>query len=391
MEIREKSRTADDNANFEGKQPPISVIYGKDPVYMTSILLETIDLKRLIPAGASTALKPNLVVSKKSDSGATTTPEILETVISYLKKAGFNKISIIEGSWLAADTRKAFKKCGFEAISKTYQVPLVDTKSDSTTTMTVDGYSIDVCNSALNADVLINFPVLKGHGQALMTGALKNLKGVIPDKEKRRFHSEGLNEPIARLNQMVIPTLHIMDAICGDLGFEEGGSPSTMHRMMVCNDPVMLDSYGCDLMYLETEEVPYIGRAHELGVGELFDPKRESELVLHLNEPETDYSIPKFSRDIPKLVDQDLACSSCYGSLFQALLDTDEETWKRIEKRFEENGRKPLFSIGQGFKGKEWEIELPMGIGVCTKGGANTVTGCPPDKESILTRIAAFF
>ena len=41
-------------------------------------------------------------------------------------------------------------------------------------------------------DRLINIPVLKGHCQTAMTCSLKNLKGCIPNKEKQRYHREGL-------------------------------------------------------------------------------------------------------------------------------------------------------------------------------------------------------
>ena len=34
-----------------------------------------------------------------------------------------------------------------------------------------------------------------------MTCALKNCKGCLPDREKRRFHAEGLMEPIAALER----------------------------------------------------------------------------------------------------------------------------------------------------------------------------------------------
>ena len=46
---------------------------------------------------------------------------------------------------------------------------------------------MEICCRALDADFLINLPVLKGHCQTAMTCALKNCKGCIPDREKRRF------------------------------------------------------------------------------------------------------------------------------------------------------------------------------------------------------------
>ncbi len=50
------------------------------------------------------------------------------------------------------------------------------------------------------------------------------MKGCIPNKEKRRFHTMGLHKPIAYLNKILKQNLIVVDGIIGgDLNFEEGG------------------------------------------------------------------------------------------------------------------------------------------------------------------------
>ena len=68
--------------------------------------------------------------------------------------------------------------------------------------------------------------------QTVMTCALKNLKGCLPDREKRRFHTEELMRPIAALAAAIRPKLIIVDSICGDLNFEEGGNPVHTNRTL---------------------------------------------------------------------------------------------------------------------------------------------------------------
>ena len=46
-------------------------MYGRDAHTMTLRLLEAADAIRLVPAGGSVALKPNLVVAAPPESGAT--------------------------------------------------------------------------------------------------------------------------------------------------------------------------------------------------------------------------------------------------------------------------------------------------------------------------------
>ena len=102
-----------------------------------------------------------------------------------------------------------------------------------------------ICRSVLELDGLINIPVLKGHCQTAMTCALKNMKGCIPNSEKQRYHREGLFQPIADLNEILRPDLILVDALQGDLNFEEGGNPFTLNFFMAALDPVLLDGYAC--------------------------------------------------------------------------------------------------------------------------------------------------
>ncbi len=357
-------------------QQGITVIYGEDDLQqMTVDLLETVELAQRIPKGSRICLKPNLVVASPADGGATTHPEIVEGAIQYLQSHGFDSITIAEGSWVGDRTDRAFKRCGYTDLSKRYQVPLIDTQKLSYDSVYTDDYNLKICDCMSEFDVLVNMPVLKGHCQTWYTGALKNLKGCIPNSEKRRFHSEGLHEPIAQLNTVLRQDFIIMDGICGDPTFEEGGSPSDMHRILFCTDPVLLDSYAVTLLNMEPEEVPYITRSAELGVGELWDP---AEAIREINEPEERRD--SFSRDpilgqIAAQIDQRDACSSCYANLVEAVKRT---------------GTDKQFVIGRAFRDKEAceHTDGKVGIGNCTSKCTNFIKGCPPSVEEIMGRIS---
>ena len=242
-------------------------IFGRDAHAMTIALMERAEVAAAIPAGASVALKPNLVVAGRPEDGATTHAGVLSGAIEYLQEHGVRDISIIEGSWVGDSTGRAFRTAGYDAVGRKYNVPLYDLKGDKTRRVDTPLRPMDICCRALDAGYLINLPVLKGHCQTRMTCALKNCKGCLPDREKRRFHAEGLMEPIAALAAALRPALTIVDSICGDLDFEEGGNPVPTGRMLLGTDMVQLDAYGCRLMGLEPAQVPYIGLAEGWGAG----------------------------------------------------------------------------------------------------------------------------
>ena len=93
------------------------------------------------------------------------------------------------------------------------------------------------------------------------------MKGLLPNSEKRRFHALGLHDPIAHLGLAIHQDFIVVDNICGDLDFEDGGNPVEMNRVLAAVDPVLMDAYVCDMMYYQPEEVPYITKAAALGVG----------------------------------------------------------------------------------------------------------------------------
>ena len=84
-------------------------IFGTDAHAMTIALLRAADVKRMIPGGASVALKPNLVLASPPEQGATTHPGVLSGCIEYLRGAGVEDISIIESSWIGAKTEQSMK------------------------------------------------------------------------------------------------------------------------------------------------------------------------------------------------------------------------------------------------------------------------------------------
>lgn len=350
----------------------ITVIYGDTPKQMVKELLTSLKVEDKIDKNAKIGIKPNLVLAKPSNSGATTSPELVSGVIEYLQSNGYSNITILEGSWVGDKTSSAFKVCGYEKISKTYNVPLIDLQKDKYKSYDVGDMKINVCNQIMDIDYLINMPVLKGHCQTNITCALKNLKGCIPNTEKRNFHTMGLHKPIAYLNKIIKSNLIIVDGLMGDLNFEEGGNPVQMNRVIAGSDPVLIDSYVAELMGFDINEVPYIEIANQIGVG---NSKVDVANINELNKDSLGGKI-KFTRKIESLakhvVEKD-ACSACYGSLIHAL--------NRMDENGQLNKLHDNIHIGQGYK--EQDIN-GIGVGICTKGCEKNLIGCPPSAKNIL-------
>ena len=355
------------------KKNQIVMIHGTDYVNMTLTLLESIHLEEMIGDRHNRiALKPNLLLPSRPENGAVTHPELVEGVLLYLKKYGFYNIRVMEGAWYGASTAGAVKVSGVDAVCRKYNVPFIDLQKDSSYTCDAAGMEINVCSEVTKTDFLINLPVFKGHCQTLVTCALKNAKGLIPNSEKRRFHTIGLHKPIAHLNTVLPRGLVLVDNICGDLSFEEGGHPVVMNRIFACQDPVLCDAYVCESIGHSVDEVAYIRIAERLGIGSADTSKAELVLLNQLSDTLPDTRRLSTHRNFDKYIDAKDACSACYGSLIYAL--------DRLQERGMISGKHEKICIGQGFKNHSGAI----GVGKCTENCRKNLSACPPKALDIV-------
>lgn len=349
----------------------VIVAYGMDAAAMAREVLRAARIEELIGRrDARIAFKPNLVTAAPAEQGGTTHPALLEGAIGYLREQGFERISIVEGSWVGERTARAFEACGYAELARRTGVRLIDTQRDSAHEVDCAGMRLQVCDCVREIDFLIGVPVLKGHCQTGVTCALKNMKGLIPNAEKRRFHAMGLMKPIAHLNAGIRQDFVLVDALCGDLNFEEGGNPVRRGQVLGFRDPVLCDAWACREMGYDLDEVPYVGLAAALGVG---SADLEAARVTEVNRPEAVARPPKPARRVAALsrcVREREACSACYASLICALERLDGEGVPAPRE----------VCIGQGFRGKAGDV----GVGACTAGFAHSVGGCPPRAADVL-------
>ena len=369
-------------------------IYGTDYKEMTKSLLEVSGLASMIPRDARIGIKPNLVTPTPAEYGATTHPELVAAIIEYLQEHGFNRMVILESSWVGDRTSDAYEYCGYRQLTEKYKVHFIDIQKEAGETFDCEGMKLKIYKDLDEIDFMINVPVMKGHGQTRVTCALKNMKGLLPNSEKRRFHTMGLHKPIAHLATRVRQDFIVVDHICGDLELEDGGNPVETNCVMTGTDPVLVDAYVCHLLGYAPYDVEYIRLAEELGCGStdlencrisVFGKKGTGEegRVEKLREfSATDRDPFEAQRkaadrllDISYAVEDADSCSACYASLAPAILRLkDEGLYEKLTEKL--NGK---IAIGQGFSGKTgW-----AGVGNCCAGFEKYVPGCPPDEEAV--------
>ena len=355
-------------------------IYGTEYLQMTKEILEESGLADMIEnKDGQIGIKPNLVSPSEASWGGTTHPEVVAGIIEYLQEHGFKKIAMLEGSWVGDKTQEAVQVCGYDKLTEKYGVPFWDMQKDGSHGKDCAGMELQICNSVEKIEFLINVPVLKGHCQTKMTCALKNMKGLIPNKEKRHFHAMGLHSPIAHLNVGIQQDFIVVDNICGDLDFEDGGNPTIRNCIMTAADPVLIDTCACYMLHYETEDIGYLKMAEELGCGST-DLEHADIRLCRRNADYTESELPKSYKvaALKDAVEEVESCSACYGYFLPALQRLKEEgLLDKLDTKV---------CIGQGYRGKTGKL----GVGSCTSGFAYSVKGCPPTEEQIYEYLKAF-
>ncbi|NVM35290.1 MAG: DUF362 domain-containing protein [Candidatus Lokiarchaeota archaeon] len=216
--------------------------------------METLEFK---PNSNKFVLKPNIVSKFKSGSGHITDIRIVKSLIELLNEYyGAEEIIIAEGPTLFLENpMKLFEYVGYrKLVEKFTNVSLVDIYQTSYE-KTGDNFKV---SEILKDRCLINLPVLKGHAQAGLTCAIKNLKGLLQQADKKKFHQKGLHENLSTLVKFK-PDLTLVDAItCQEC---EGDYMSKKYKfnLLICaKNPIIVDEVCAKLVGLNTNDIPYL-------------------------------------------------------------------------------------------------------------------------------------
>ena len=255
----------------------------------------------------SILLKPNLLRATKD---ACTQPVFVEGVLKYLKDIGVQNDNIRIGDSpgqvkISADT--VAKKIGLYEVCEEAGVKFINFEHDTPIREDIDGSirikDYYVSKPVKDCDLLINLPKLKTHGEATITGAIKNYWGVIPGGLKAKYHLVGrtpdkFGEALADNYSWIVKNkpnrLTIYDCVKvmqGPMG-PVSGPMKQWDLILVGKDELALDVVALEIgKFKGLKYVPHLKNAYErgLGTGDLDNIE-----ILGLSLEEARSSTPKF-------------------------------------------------------------------------------------------------
>jgi len=198
-----------------GKPYDLVAIMGGEPAEMfNKAIAEMGGLGKYVKKGHSVVVKPNIGWDKRPEMAANTNPELVGEIVKQCFKAGAREVKVLDHT--CNEWRNCYANSGIEAAVKAAGGKMIPANEDSyysevSLPKGVKLKKTKVHEAILDCDVWINVPVLKNHGGAKMSIAMKNHMGIVWDR--RFFHANDLQQCIADVCTLEkAAVLHVVDA-----------------------------------------------------------------------------------------------------------------------------------------------------------------------------------
>ncbi len=276
-------------------------------------------------------IKPNLLGGFFPDQHVTTHPSVIEAVVSYFEKKGVS-ITVGDNPAGKGNLEERARKAGlyqaahghFEDISEGERVAVPSNYFSS----------LVVSKKVLHSKYVLNVPKFKTHMQSIITGAIKNMFGILPGEEESMVHCkarslEDFSRALVDIYSIRPPDLTIMDAVIA----MEGNGPSSgtlrhLGKVLASDNGVELDAVMAHMMGLNPRKVPMLAYAHEKGLGEISVEKISVEGELE--------RIPHFKVPAPTFVQFVTPFSSAFYDFLAVRPHLNErkcvQCWECVEK-----------------------------------------------------------
>jgi len=202
-------------------------------------------------------IKPNLCFSERIP-GATTSPELVKYVTRYFVKHA-REVLVVESDALLNTADEAFDNLGIRKA--------VEEEGGKTINLTkfYKENKYDYLEEPfMQHDLFVNLPVMKTHEFALITGAVKNMFGMVPEMKRIKYHPI-LPKILVKLCKIYNRQLIIVDGIDAMEG--HGPTRGRIVRMNILiggKNPVAVDTIVAKIMDIPLKDVPHIEYARKM-------------------------------------------------------------------------------------------------------------------------------
>jgi uncharacterized protein (DUF362 family) len=204
------------------------------------------------------------------EQAANTNPDVVAEVVRQAHAAGASKVWLTDAS--VNTPEQCFARSGIEKAAGNAGASIVLPDARAFREVDVSGRILrtaDVLYPFIDADRVINVPIVKQHGLSGATLSMKNWYGVLGGQRVTLHQSIFVS--IVDLAVMMKPTLTIMDATRVLMANGPTGGNladvKTMDTIAAGTDEVALDAFGATLLGLDPFKLGFVIEGLRVGLG----------------------------------------------------------------------------------------------------------------------------
>ena len=266
-------------AKTTSQQVELAVVQG-NPTGAVAIALDLIGgIKKYVNPNDMVLIKPNVSFPSPKNWGSTTNPEVVKAVAQLVIEAGASRVIVADNTM--RDAMICFERTGLiDALKELEKIKVIPLQRESlfAEVKVPNGNALKSVKTAKliqRCNVLINLPCAKSHAATDVSFGLKNLMGLIWDREY--FHQgTDLHTAIAELSTVIRPQLTILDAtralVTG--GPTGPGKIQELNTIIASTDPLAVDAYAASIANWNNRStnalsIKHLAHAAKIGVGEI--------------------------------------------------------------------------------------------------------------------------
>jgi len=238
---------------------------------LTEATIESLGgMNRFVNKGDVVWVKPNIGWNRRPELAANTNPDVVATLVRLCKDAGAKTVKV--GDSPCHPARQAYRNSGIAKAAKAAGGKLVYMDKKRFVDVELGGERLKtwpLYMEVLEADLVINVPILKHHGLTQASIAMKNYMGIIGGN--RGSWHQNMAECLTDITDFMKPQLCVLDAVrvLTDHG-PQGGDPNDVEVrgvMAASTDIVALDAFGATLLGHAPRDIVNIPAAEARGLG----------------------------------------------------------------------------------------------------------------------------
>jgi uncharacterized protein (DUF362 family) len=260
-----------------GNELPFDLVAvkGGEPVPMLHKGLAAIGgIGAFVKKGQKVVVKPNIGWDVSPERAGNTNPALVAEIVRLCRDAGASEVYVFDNT--CDNWQRCYKNSGIESAVKDAGGKIAPANSERyfSEVSIPEGKNLNKAKEhelVIGSDVFINVPILKNHSGSRITVSMKNLMGIVWDREY--WHANDLHQCIADYATYRKPVLNIVDAYAvmqrnGPRGVSVN-DVVMMKSLLISSDIVTADAAAAKLYGVNPSDVRHIQIAADQKAGRM--------------------------------------------------------------------------------------------------------------------------